>query len=214
MKIPIENILEERTFKVVDGESDKWVWLKEDDGAWSGPTKDWESSHQHKYFTHVKNFDCVVTAGANLGLHVRAYAKKFKTVYAFEPHWLNFYCMSINAPYSNVIKMNAALGKEPGFCKVNDNHKTNVGMFTVNEIPDGIIPIMTIDGLNLQKCDLIQLDVEGFEPQVIQGAKETIDKFKPVVIMERIDEGIKVFLHGLGYEEKYRSKMDYVFALK
>ena len=87
-------------------------------------------------------------------------------------------------------------------------------MFTVNEISDGIIPIMTIDGLNLQKCDLIQLDVEGFEPQVIQGTKKTIDKFKPVVIMERIDEGIKVFLHELGYEQKYRSKMDYVFALK
>ena len=35
-----------------------------------------------------------------------------------------------------------------------------------------------------EKIDLIKIDVEGFEFEVLCGAKETIEKYKPVIVIE------------------------------
>jgi FkbM family methyltransferase len=43
---------------------------------------------------------------------------------------------------------------------------------------------MTIDSLSLVKCDFMKIDVEGAEFEVLAGAKETIKKFNPVIIVE------------------------------
>jgi len=51
---------------------------------------------------------------------------------------------------------------------------------------------MTIDDLGLDACDLIQLDVEGFEAKVLQGASQTITRCRPVIMVE--DRG-----HGTRY---------------
>ena len=70
-----------------------------------------------------------------------------------------------------------------------------------------------IDDLNLQQCDLIHLDVEGYEEKVINGALETIKKFKPVVIVER-GNGQRVLEKQLGYSMYKRLRMDSVFIPK
>jgi len=46
------------------------------------------------------------------------------------------------------------------------------------------IETITVDSLNLQSCDYIKIDVEGFEPLVLMGAEQTIKKFKPVILFE------------------------------
>lgn len=165
----------------VCGEKD-WYWIKGDMNAWDGPWKNWAQSHSKKYFEDVKKFNVCVTAGANHGLHCRFYAKKFTTTYAFEPNPLAFYCMVLNNPYDNVVKMNCALGATVELVSMVGNWKTTSGVSKVT--PGGTIPCLTIDTLNLQACDLIQLDVEGYEEKIIRGAKRTIEKFRPVVIAE------------------------------
>jgi hypothetical protein len=40
--------------------------------------------------------------------------------------------------------------------------------------------------LKLDACDLIQLDVEGFEGKVLEGAIETIIKYSPVITTETL----------------------------
>lgn len=59
-----------------------------------------------------------------------------------------------------------------------------MGVWQVQEDPEGSIKIITIDSLNLPRCDLLHLDVEEFEPNVLQGAEKTIAKYKPVIILE------------------------------
>tara|TARA_R110002153_G_scaffold29711_14_gene91240 strand:+ start:3155 stop:3847 length:693 start_codon:yes stop_codon:yes gene_type:complete len=44
--------------------------------------------------------------------------------------------------------------------------------------------IKTIDSFSFNNCDFIKLDVEGYEPFVIQGAESTIKNFKPVILIE------------------------------
>ena len=46
------------------------------------------------------------------------------------------------------------------------------------------IETITIDGLGLKSCDYIKIDVEGFEPLVLMGAKNTIEKFHPTILFE------------------------------
>ena len=45
---------------------------------------------------------------------------------------------------------------------------------------------ITLDSLNLDiKClDILKIDVEGYAYKVLKGAKETIDKFNPIIQLE------------------------------
>lgn len=104
----------------------------------------------------------------------------------------------------------AALGEEIGLCSMHPFGGDNVGTARVN-LDGGNIPILTIDCLGLNACDLIQLDVENFEEKVINGAKKTIEKFSPVVIMESVYEDTRQFLASLGYVEGIKTGVDLVF---
>lgn len=205
----IESLIEERTYQIDPNVSDKWIWPKEDKGAWKGPIINWERNHSQDYFKHVKQYNVVVTAGANCGLHARVFANRFKHVYAFEPEWLNFYCLTRNCPENNVYKLQAGLSNYNGMCGVINYDPTNTGTAKISK--DGYIPVFTIDSLNLHCCDLIQLDVEQHEERVILGALKTIKDFLPVISIETITEKIDNFLREFGYVFDETSGHDRIF---
>ena len=41
-----------------------------------------------------------------------------------------------------------------------------------------------VDEHDLQRIDLIKIDVEGFEPEVLAGARRTLERFHPSVLLE------------------------------
>jgi hypothetical protein len=43
---------------------------------------------------------------------------------------------------------------------------------------------MRIDDMHLPSCDLIQLDIEGYELFALQGAQRTIEQYRPVIMIE------------------------------
>ncbi|MDX8529260.1 FkbM family methyltransferase [Mesorhizobium sp. MSK_1335] len=47
---------------------------------------------------------------------------------------------------------------------------------------------MTIDSLGLDQCTAIKIDVERGEPMVLAGARNTLERLKPVLIVEVIGE--------------------------
>jgi FkbM family methyltransferase len=148
-------------------------------------------------------------------MYARFYAKTFNRVYAFEPDPISFHCMVNNTPYENVVKFNAAIGHVNKLIALVRPDEENIGMNVIldNGVSGSYIPMLTIDTLNLDACDLIQLDVEGFERQAIRGARNTIEKFKPVIIGERFNSpGNQTFMYELGYELKEMSSMDAIYA--
>jgi FkbM family methyltransferase len=197
-----------------------WYWIKGDTGAFEGPKRDWIDHHSTKYFTYVKKFDTIVSAGTNCGMYARMYSKMFKHVYAFEPEPIAFHCMVNNCPFDNVIKLNAALGNGHGLVGIHraspGGDNMNVGMNVVTNPSEQFkIPMMTIDSLVLDSCDIIQLDVEGFEKYAILGAIETIKKYKPVIIAERfVDDEKQAFMNQLGYHLVTASSMDAIYVHK
>ena len=44
--------------------------------------------------------------------------------------------------------------------------------------------MMTMDGLKLARLDLIKIDVERMELEVLEGAKGTLQRFLPIIIVE------------------------------
>ena len=125
--------------------------------------------------------DIAVQAGGNCGMWPRYLAKRFSTVYTFEPDITNFRCLNLNVPDDNVIRLQAALGDKPrGVSLIHT--PDNIGAHRVGS--KGMIPVMRIDDMRLPGCDLIQLDIEGYEVHALRGAVHTIDNFKPVIMLE------------------------------
>lgn len=190
-----------------------WFWPVADDGAWVGPKADWEHHHREKYFKHVRNFDVVVTAGACCGMYVRHYSRRFGKVYAFEPDPVNFFCLVNNCQDENVVKMQCALGRYSGLVGLANYSEVNVGTHTITSPLEGFkVPMITIDSLHLDACDLIQLDVEHYEPNVIAGAMETIARFKPVIVTELESAEVVEMISQHGYMQVETSASDRVYA--
>jgi hypothetical protein len=108
----------------------------------------------------------------------------------------------LNVEENNVIKTQGCLGSQRGTVDLVTNN-INVGKTHIKQ-QDGIYPVYLVDDIGLNACDLIHLDIEGYEYYAILGATETIKKFKPVVVLEvweqlenRFEEDINSKLHDL-----------------
>jgi len=131
----------------------------------------------------VPNKRIMVQAGGNVGFFTKQYADIFDLVYTFEPDPLLFYCLNRNVQQSNVIKFQAAVG-DVHRCIAMGRKAASNNAGSLNVVGGGTIPMLLIDDLNLPGCDLIHLDVEGYEGFAVKGAMETIKKYKPVLSLE------------------------------
>ncbi|MEP9389652.1 FkbM family methyltransferase [Mesorhizobium sp. KR9-304] len=130
---------------------------------------------------HCRDFGVAVQAGGNVGIWPKDLGERFRVVYTFEPDPVNFRCLAANAPAENVFKFNAALGSEYGCVDLVRNPR-RAGSHHVAGA--GQIPTLRIDDLQLGTCDLIYLDVEGYEKRVLMGAADTIDRCGPTIAVE------------------------------
>ncbi|MEN9500401.1 MAG: hypothetical protein RIS83_2221 [Pseudomonadota bacterium] len=68
------------------------------------------------------------------------------------------------------------------------SHIVTQSHISVDSTPTHLVPMNTIDEFarrfSVQKIDLIKIDTEGFEREVILGAKNCLERFKPVVFLE------------------------------
>lgn len=161
-----------------------------------------------------------VQAGGNLGLYPKRLAATFETVYTFEPAPGLFQTMVKNAPEPNIICLQAALGYDRqlvGMSRVRrdgrpDNHE---GITHVSG--PGIVPTLRLDDLALPVCDLLCLDLEGWELYALKGAAETIARCRPVLFVEvnknlgyvgLKQEDVRGYIASLGYTFTERMHSD------
>lgn len=136
-------------------------------------------------YGHCRGFDVAIQAGGNCGVWPASMGKTFRAVYTFEPDPINFRCLCANAPAENIFKFNAALGNVRRPVGLH-RRPENVGAHQVDGYGD--IPTMRIDDLGLSTCDLIYLDIEGYELLALTAAHETIGRTRPVIVVE--DKGM------------------------
>ena len=176
-----------------------WLWPEGDDGLWDGPKENWEQ-FKPCIQQNISGNKVVVQAGGACGVYPFLLSHMFDTVYTFEPSFINFHCLVHNTPKERIVKLNAALGQAHEMVKVNYDSLTNVGTNTVKMEPSGFVPTLLIDDLDLAACNFIQLDVEGYEYEIILGATHTIKRFRPLISLENGDgKNISDVMIDLGY---------------
>jgi len=147
--------------------------------------------------TLINPTDIVLDIGANVGCTSILFGELAKQVYSFEPSPTTFSYLEKNIVQSglkNVELLNMGLGSKSGESTITFNPENRSGGFVSNltHISKGHktekIVIKTVDEiietLKLPKIDFIKMDVEGFEGHVIQGAKSSLEKNKPIVLLE------------------------------
>lgn len=168
---------------VIEGDTHASKWIEEQGKLEHDPTI------EKVLMPMLKEGDTALDIGAMLG----AYSHGFKRavgngeVFAFEPNPEAFMCLKINCP--SVRCYNFAIGAKTGWCSVkrHEIYPDNHGATEVIHDDTGTTIIRTLDDFcpnRTESIKLIKIDVEGMEPEVIQGAMNTIRKFRPIIFVE------------------------------
>lgn len=127
----------------------------------------------------------VIDVGANVGYYSLLAGKIAKKVYAIEPEELNFSILKKNTQsngFKNIKLIKVAAGNRQGKVVIKRS-KINPGAHKV-VMERGEIKMIRLDDLIKEKVDVIKIDVEGMEAEVIRGAKNLIEKWRPIIFLE------------------------------
>lgn len=200
-----------------------WWWPKADIHARPIITRDCDPDIQ-RLLAHIPGRDCIVQAGANVGVYALALADHFRSVITAEPEPVNHACLVRNLEARDSLKrvtaLKAAFGERLTACEPVIYQPVNCGAHYV-AFDKGNTPVWTIDGLELTACDAIWLDCEGSETFALKGAVETIRRFWPTLAAEDkgLDQrffgaergGLQKFMAEHGYEQVDAIGRDKVF---
>lgn len=140
----------------------------------------------------------VVEAGANIGahtVHLSRLAGDAGKVIAFEPQRLTFQTLCANIALSSRVNVHAyqmGLGHdsgEAGETLLDPTATANFGGVSLEGAQTGThplqrIPVRTLDSFALPACHFLKIDVEGMELAVLQGARDTLARCRPVLFLE------------------------------
>lgn len=142
-----------------------------------------------------------VDIGSNIGTTIWLFADKASRVLAFEPipHLYNTIESSIRQNGTkNVLLRKKAIGERSGTIFMHNNDNSSV--LTIGAGQEAIEAIVSTldDEMKAEtRIDLIKIDVEGFELEVLNGAKASIDKFRPKILLELHPGFIKSYGHTI-----------------
>jgi len=207
-----------------DGEKHFPDWMTK-----NGEVVDGKGTYQIKKLRealkHVKQWRTAIDVGGHVGLWSMHLVRRFANVQAFEPVPEFRECFRKNCPMSDMYRSDVllpyALGAGFGRVKMNydpaDSGGTHVG-------GAGDVEMVTLDSLFYMDVDFIKIDCEGYELPVVHGAKETIVRCKPTIIVEQkphkleANFGIKgapavEYLKTLGYTVAREMSGDYIMVV-
>lgn len=142
--------------------------------------------------TYLRPGDVAVDVGANLGTTVLPMARRVGPtgmVVAFEPQPLMAQCLQTTLTLNELFHvrvMTCAVGDQTTWAAIPHlgvGHGGNYGSIGLGK--EGLpTPVMRLDDYPFARCDLIKVDVEGYEWPVVQGAEQTLRKHGPVLYLE------------------------------
>jgi FkbM family methyltransferase len=166
----------------------------------------------------------VVDAGANIGLHALFFAKRVGpegSVYAFEPGQSAFDRLQSHVKRNQLASVrcfHCALGASEGVVSIKENCQDNSRNFVV-ENSSGTAGAKSVSLRSLDQVlkeegvgcvDFMKIDVEGFEPQVLEGASNYLGQQSIRVLQLELDHSslarsgytaarVSNMLHDAGY---------------
>jgi FkbM family methyltransferase len=135
----------------------------------------------------------VLEIGANIGAHTVHLAKLVGEnggVVAFEAQRVIFQMLCANLALNGIENTDAkclAVGAAAGEItvpRVDYSSDNNFGGIALGGDDGDVVEMIAIDNLMLPACHMIKIDVEGMEKQVLDGARQTITRFRPYLYVE------------------------------
>jgi FkbM family methyltransferase len=154
------------------------------------PDGSYQRPHLDAALKHVTDFSCAIDGGAHVGTWSALMAGRFTRVIAVEPAADAFECLVQNMrPHANVECRNVALAgsNESGASLALDAKQSargNTGGRYLSFAKKGSVVCQMVDSWSLKRLGFLKLDVEGYEPFALEGARETLCRCKPVVLFE------------------------------
>ena len=144
----------------------------------------------------------VVDAGANIGLHSLFYSKRVGgsgKIYSFEPSKKNFSRLMAHVQYNRVTNIEGlclALGAKHGSAKIVDNEEDTSRTFLQSSLSNnGEASTVTLESLDafakfkqVERIDFLKIDVEGYEAEILAGARDLLTRQVIKVIQVELDE--------------------------
>lgn len=154
----------------------------------------------------VKPHTVALDIGAYTGLYSIIAAKRGAEVVALEPMPANRWRMGVNIAANKVLvtMLSVAASDHEGTARLCFNPR--VPLTTGASLEVGIpehaefieVPCLTVDALALTNISAIKIDVERHEPCVLRGARNTIETYRPALLIETLDEAMRMaVLHSL-----------------
>lgn len=149
-----------------------------------GETPCYQKEHRDRAMSHVKNFRIAVDVGGHCGLWAKPLTQLFEKVISFEPCAEFHEIFHANAPEAFLKPF--ALGR----------HHTSVDMtqlagnsgathVTPGSEGRGGVDMRPLDSFEFLAVDFLKIDCEGYEFQILRGAKRTLIKHAPVILIEQ-----------------------------
>lgn len=172
-----------------------WLNLRDRFGGYGVLKGDWDNLLVDYMLSQLKEGDHVIDVGANIGVYTLQAARAVGTtgkVLAIEPsfEFSEYLQKSIIENQLNQIVsvVQAGLSDVKGkgrFVRCADSTNPGASYVTTNStLGEYDISLVTLDSLELENVNFIKLDAQGAEIQVLEGAKNTISRFKPILLTE------------------------------
>ena len=147
----------------------------------------YQTVHRDTILKYVKenrpNLKNCIDVGSHVGFWSKDFTKLFTHTFAFDPIPQVRECYIKNITNSNYTLYPYGLGKENKKISVLYSPK-ETGNTHASDKGNLEIEVKTIDGFNLPNIDYIKIDAEGYEIEVVEGAKELIERCKPFIHIE------------------------------
>ncbi|KQX89530.1 FkbM family methyltransferase [Variovorax sp. Root473] len=159
---------------------------------------EWAESEVHLFRQIVRPGDVVLEAGSNIGSHTVPLARlagPTGRVHAFEPqnHVHQLLCANLIAnDCANVCTSQSALGAtlhDTSFPDLPADGASNFGgaSMHMHDTPSRKVRVETVDSLELSRLDFLKADIEGYEPELLAGARATIERHRPIAFLESLN---------------------------
>jgi len=139
----------------------------------------------------------IIDGGAFVGDSAIIFERYYQPnkIYAFEPELRNYNLM-LQTMEINHLKKNVPIRKGLSDKEIRSKFKSIGALSHISNKGKNIIETTTIDNVvfkNGLNVGLIKMDIEGYELNALIGAKETIKKFKPILLIAIYHNGKQFF---------------------
>ena len=166
-------------FQVLEGDSHLSKWVAETGRLDHDPNIELVARH-------IRPGSVAVDGGASLGDHTIAYLQRTDIVLAFEPNPWAYACLQNNCPAAHSFNCALSSKVEELFWIAEEPNYGSSYISRGRKSPRDIqVAAVTLDSYCYKfNVGYIKLDVEGWEPEALRGARETIMRCRPVMCIE------------------------------